>query len=46
MFLDWHANGDLDLASMVTECYAIGQINEAAAALADGQISGRAILEF
>ena len=46
MFLDWHASGDLDLASMVTERYAIGQINEAAAALADGQISGRAILEF
>ena len=45
-FLDWHANGDLDLESLVTERYPIDEINEAAQALADGRISGRAILEF
>ena len=45
-FLDWHANGDLDLESLVTERYPIGEINEAAQALADGRISGRANLEF
>ncbi|HBP14764.1 MAG TPA: alcohol dehydrogenase [Gammaproteobacteria bacterium] len=46
MFLDWHANGDLDLESMVTERFPIDAINEATTALAEGRISGRAILEF
>ncbi len=46
MFLDWHANGDLDLESMVTERYAIDDINEATTALEEGRISGRSILEF
>lgn len=45
-FLDWHRQGDLDLDSMVTQRYSIDQINEATDALASGQISGRAILEF
>jgi D-arabinose 1-dehydrogenase-like Zn-dependent alcohol dehydrogenase len=31
---------------MVTERFSIDQINEAAAALANGEIAGRAILEF
>lgn len=45
-FLDWHASGDLDLESLVTERYAIDEINEATTALEEGRISGRAILEF
>ncbi len=46
MFLDWHANGHLDLESLVTERYSIEQINEATTALEEGRIAGRAILEF
>ena len=46
MFLDWHANGDLDLESLVTERYAIEDINEATTALEEGRVSGRSILEF
>ena len=46
MFLDWHANGDLDLEALVTERYAIDDINEATEALRAGQIAGRAIMEF
>lgn len=46
MFLDWHADGRLDLDSLVTERYRIDDINEACAALESGQIAGRAILEF
>lgn len=45
-FLDWHASGDLDLDALVTERYAIEDINEATTALEEGRISGRAILEF
>jgi len=45
-FLEWQANGDLDLDALVTARYSIEQINEATAALQAGQISGRAILEF
>ena len=46
MFLDWHSDGLLDLDSLVTERYAIDQINEATTALEEGKISGRSILEF
>ena len=46
MFLDWHAEGHLDLESLVTERYSIEQINEATTALEEGRIAGRAILEF
>ncbi len=46
MFLDWHANGDLDLEALVTERYPIEDINEATTALEEGRISGRSILEF
>ncbi len=46
MFLDWHANGDLDLESLVTERYTIDEINEATTALEEGRTSGRSILEF
>ena len=46
MFLDWHANGHLDLESLVTQRYGIAEINEATAALEEGRINGRAILSF
>ena len=46
MFLDWHAEGHLDLESLVTERYPLEQINEATTALEEGRIAGRAILEF
>ena len=46
MFLDWYANGDLDLESMVTERFPLDAINEATTALEEGRIAGRAILEF
>ena len=45
-FLKWHANGELDLDTLVTARYTIDQINEATEALESGQIQGRAILEF
>lgn len=45
-FLEWQENGDLDLDAMVTARFRIDQINEATNALAAGEISGRAILEF
>ena len=46
LFLEWQKTGDLDLDTMVTARYTIDQINEATTALQNGQISGRAILEF
>lgn len=45
-FLDWHADGTLDLERMVTARYRMEDINEATDALQAGEISGRAILEF
>jgi len=45
-FLEWQADGTLDLDAMITARYRIEQINEATTALAEGKISGRAILEF
>jgi len=45
-FLKWHADGDLDLESMITERYSLDQINEATTALEEGRIAGRAILEL
>jgi Zn-dependent alcohol dehydrogenase len=45
-FLEWHADGTLDLDAMVTARYRIEEINEATTALEEGRISGRAILEF
>ena len=46
MFLRWHQQGHLDLASMVTERFGIMEINEATTRLEKGEILGRAILEF
>jgi Zn-dependent alcohol dehydrogenase len=45
-FLDWHANGDLDLDALVTQRYGIDQINEAVHDLEQGRITGRSILVF
>ena len=45
-FLEWQASGALDLNALVTARYRLEQINEATDALQNGQISGRAILEF
>ena len=46
IFMDWYRRGDLDLDSMVTQRFALDEINEAVDALQRGQISGRAILVF
>jgi Zn-dependent alcohol dehydrogenase len=46
MFLDWHKTGALDLDAMVTERFAIDDINTACTALEQGRIQGRAILDF
>lgn len=45
-FLEWQDSGELDLDSLVTQRYTLEQINEATAALEQGRIAGRAILEF
>jgi Zn-dependent alcohol dehydrogenase len=45
-FLRWHAEGSLDLESLVTARYSLDQINEATTALANGEIRGRAIVEL
>lgn len=46
IFLRWHREGLLPLGRLVTDRYRLEQINEACAALAAGEIMGRAILEF
>ncbi|MFK7894657.1 MAG: zinc-binding dehydrogenase [Myxococcota bacterium] len=43
-FLEWAARGELDLEALVTRRYALDEINEGIAALAAGQIEGRAIV--
>jgi len=45
-YLEWYADGSLNLDALVTARYGIDDINEAVRALADGEISGRAILVF
>ncbi|MBV1915044.1 MAG: zinc-binding dehydrogenase [Pseudomonadales bacterium] len=45
-YLQWYEEGDLDLDAMVTARYPIEQINEACEALSNGEIAGRAIMEF
>lgn len=45
-YLDWYADGSLNLDAMVTARYGIDDINEATRALAAGEIAGRAILVF
>jgi Zn-dependent alcohol dehydrogenase len=46
MFLRWYREGRLDLDALVTRRYPLEAINEATAALARGEILGRAILEL
>jgi Zn-dependent alcohol dehydrogenase len=46
LFLEWYKNGQLDLNALVTQRFTLDQINEAVAALEQGRIQGRAILEF
>jgi alcohol dehydrogenase len=45
-FLEWHNSHELDLDALVTRRYKLDDINDAVAALAAGDISGRAIIEF
>ena len=45
-FLDWYQSGRLDLDAMVTARYRLDEINDAVAALAGGEIFGRAIIDF
>jgi Zn-dependent alcohol dehydrogenase len=46
LFLEWYKNGQLDLEALVTQRFTLDQVNEAVAALEQGHIQGRAILEF
>ena len=46
IFMDWYRRGDLDLEGMVTQRFALDEINEAVDALDNGRISGRSILVF
>ncbi len=45
-FLEWHRNGSLPLEELVTERFALDEVNEACAALDAGRISGRAIFDL
>lgn len=45
-FLEWYANGDLDLDSLVTTRYGIDDINQAVSDLSSGRVSGRSIMVF
>lgn len=45
-YLDWYAKGLLDLDVLVTQRYAIDEINEATRALEQGEIAGRSILVY
>lgn len=46
LFLDWHKKGKLDLDALVTRRFKLDEINEAVSALENGEILGRAIIEF
>jgi Zn-dependent alcohol dehydrogenase len=46
MFVQWHADGRLPLDEMVTERFALDDVNVACDALASGKISGRAIFDL
>jgi len=46
LLVRWYREGKLPLDKLVTKRYKLEQINEACDALAKGQISGRAIVEF
>jgi len=46
LFLQWHADGKLDLDALVSKRYALDEIQEACDALEAGKIAGRAIVVF
>lgn len=46
IFMDWYRRGDLDLDGLVTQRFALDEINEAVDALDNGRIAGRSILVF
>lgn len=46
VFLEWMREGKFPLGKLVTDRYSLGQIDEALVALEEGQILGRAIIEF
>ena len=46
LFLEWMREGTFPLAKLVTNRYSLDQIEEARAALEEGQILGRAIIEI
>jgi Zn-dependent alcohol dehydrogenase len=46
MFVRWFREGRLPLDQLITRRYRLDQINDACEALAHGEISGRAIVEF
>lgn len=46
LLAEWAADGDLDLDALVTDRYALDDINRAVADLEAGRIRGRAILTF
>ena len=46
VFLDWHKRGVLDLDALVTERFALDDLNEATRALEHGEITGRSILDL
>ena len=45
-FLDWHAEGRLDLDALVTARYPLDAIGEATAALERGEVTGRSIIDL
>ena len=46
IFMDWYRQGILDLDSLVTQRFALDEINDAVDALENGRIAGRSILVF
>lgn len=46
LFLEWMRQGKFPLEKLVTDRYSLDQIEETRAALEEGQILGRAIIEF
>ena len=46
IFMDWYRQGVLDLDSLVTQRFALDEINDAVDALENGRIAGRSILVF
>ena len=46
IFMDWYRRGDLDLHGLVTQRFALDEINDAVDALENGRIAGRSILVF